>query len=220
MNCCNDTFTACNDIFNRKIANRDLKRFIKKGPSRSTKKLINFLLEDLDGRNSDKTLLDIGSGIAAIGLTVNIRNRVNVTCVDVSTEYLNTARNEVIKRGLNDRFRFLNNDILDISEDLPSADIVTLDKAICCYDDYLNLVKKSVKKSRWIYGIILPRDTWWVKIMNTIGNLFRKIAGKGLRTFVHPVDHIVQIVKSYGFKKVYTSSVSGWSILVFKHSTS
>jgi magnesium-protoporphyrin O-methyltransferase len=194
---------------------RDLNRFRKKGPSKSTKILIDTIVRSQNRDLKNKSLLDIGSGIAAIGLTLNEKGSVRVINVDVSKEYLNKAEDEVTIQGFKDRFEFINGDFLDIAEDLPRADIVTLDKSICCYRDFKNLVQTSIIKSKNIFGIVIPRDTWWVILINNLGNFIRIITGNKFRTFVHPVDQIIEITKKYGFTNKYSQTAWEWLILVF-----
>lgn len=215
MNCCSDSNPTYNKIFDAKLALKDFKRFKKKGPTRSTRKLIDAIVKSKNGDLKDKTLLDIGGGIGAIGLTLNEIESVNVTNVDVSLEYLKKAEEEVTLRGFKDRFEFINADFLLTSDNLSTADIVTLDKAICCYQDFQALVRTSVRKSKNVYGIVIPRNTWWVKSINGLGNFVRMLTGNNFRTFVHPVDRIKEIIIDSGFLNIYSETAREWHILVF-----
>lgn len=215
--CCNQRFTAYEKTFSSKVAAKDLKRFKKKGPDRSTRKLIESILLLESSNLKDKSLLDIGSGIGALGFGLIGNGLAAITCVDVATEYLRLAEQESVSRGFRDRFTFIAGDIVDQSDNLEAADIVTLDKAICCYEEFKSLISTSVSKSRDIYGIVIPRETWWVKTINGIGNVFRKLTCDKFRTFIHPIDEIKEVITNHGFKEVSTEKAREWLILVFKN---
>ncbi len=83
----------------------------------------------------------------------------------------------------------------------PPADIVTLDRVICCYPDMEKLVELSAKRAIKIYGLVYPRDTWWVRAGLAIGNLYLRVRGSAYRTFSHPTKVVEAIVHSSGFKE-------------------
>ena len=216
MNCCAECSTAYNHTFNAKMAARDLKRYKKRGPSESTKKLLNVIFNRPGKGSNSKSLIDIGGGIGAIGLESVANGIESITSIDVSSEYLSAAEKEVVEQGLQNRFTFYTGDVVQLATNIDPADIVTLDKSICCYQDYASLVETSVSMARNIVGIVIPREVWWVIWINAIGNLFRKLKGDTFRTFVHPVTKIRSIITNHGFTELATQRSREWEILVFR----
>ena len=90
MNCCPHCEDA-RDFFNRKTARRDLRRYQKKGPSKTT----GLLLEALRAQGvGDRTLLDVGGGIGAVQHELFREGLRHATQVDASPAYLETSQGE------------------------------------------------------------------------------------------------------------------------------
>ena len=90
-------------LFDQKTASQELKNYRKKGPSKSTRLLIEALTaSSLKGM----TLLDIGGGIGAIQhelLKLGLRH---ATSVDASVAYLEAAKDEAQRQGHADRVSY------------------------------------------------------------------------------------------------------------------
>jgi magnesium-protoporphyrin O-methyltransferase len=89
------------------------------------------------------TLLDIGGGLGGIQHALLAGGVVQATYVDASSAYMKAAREEAIRREIDEQITFLHGDFVDLAEEIPSAEIVTLDRVVCCYDDMQALVRLS-----------------------------------------------------------------------------
>src|SRR5258708_39620563 len=137
--------------FNRREAANKLADYRKKGPLPSTRLLIAALL---DAGVQDRTLLDIGGGIGAIQcelLKAGARAAVNV---DASSAYLGAAQQEAHRQGLSGRVEYHQGDFVELADAIPPADIVTLDRVICCYPDMPALVGLSADRARQLYALV------------------------------------------------------------------
>jgi hypothetical protein len=92
---------------------------------------------------------------------------------------------------------------------------VTLDRVICCYGDMKSLVAASAGKARSLYGIVVPRDRWWVRAGEQLGNLMRRLRGDPFRSFVHPVVAIDAAGRGQGLVPVSSACTFVWQILVY-----
>ncbi|MCP4361384.1 MAG: class I SAM-dependent methyltransferase [Chloroflexi bacterium] len=70
------------------------------------------------------TLLDVGGGVGAIQLALLQNGVRSVTGVDTSPAYLQAAQQEA------ERIQYLSDDFVDLSPQLETANIVTLDRVI------------------------------------------------------------------------------------------
>ena len=109
----------------------------------------------------------------------------------------------------------MHGDFVAIAHEVPPADIVTLDKVICCYDDMESLVAKSVQKANKLYAVIYPRDTWWVKAGIAVENLVRKLKGSNFRVIVHPTRAVDRLIKENGMEKRFYRALIDWQIVVY-----
>lgn len=167
MNCC-----QCQGIeaqFDRKKAAKKLETYRAHSPDLTTRILIDALkAEGAEGM----TLLDIGGGVGAIQHELLRSGVRSVTNVEASTAYIAAARAEHERQGHADHVDHRHGNFVDLAADLPPADIVTLDRVICCYHDMQALVGLSAARARKLYGVVYPRDTWWAKIGLPVENFF------------------------------------------------
>jgi len=212
MSCCGHCRDA-GDFFDKKTARRDLKRYRRKGPDASTKKLIDGIRRY--GREGE-TLLDIGGGIGAIPFELFQDGLERSMNVDASPAYQNVLREEAERRGLESRMDYRLGDFTELAEELPDAGIVTLDKVVCCYPDMDKLLESSLEKSNRLFALIFPRETVINKIGFRLGNLWFKIRKSDFRTYLHPYKKIDAKIRSHGFRQTDHEKTILWRVLVYQ----
>jgi hypothetical protein len=75
------------------------------------------------------------SGIGVIGAELAGTGLASATLVEASPAYLDVARAEIELRWESRPTRFLLGDFPTIADTLTDADVVTLDRVVCCYPD-------------------------------------------------------------------------------------
>ncbi len=210
MNCC-----QCQGIeaeFDQRNAARKLEAYRAHGPDLTTRILIDALrAEGVDGM----TLLDIGGGIGAIQHELLRYGVQSVTNVEASTASIAAARTEHERQGHAGRVDHRHGNFCDLAADLSPADIVTLDRVICCYHDMQALVSLSAARVRKLYGVVYPRDTWWMRIGLAIANLFYRLRPSSFRTFLHPTAAVESLVRSHGLKPRFYRKTLVWQVAIY-----
>lgn len=208
-NCCEVT----NSQFDESIAKGNLKDYLKKGPAKQTK-LILEAVRSLKLKNV--SLLDIGGGIGMIyhELMNDVINK--AVHVDASSAYLKVAKEESAKRGYAEAIQFIHADFTDVEKDISSADIVTLDRVICCYPYYQNLLKAAAEHAKHAVVLTYPRENWYFKIILRIVNFFQKLRNDPFRVFVHPIQQIENLMKEHGFSRVDNKRLFVWEMALYK----
>tara|TARA_Y100000590_G_scaffold428453_1_gene539778 strand:+ start:5492 stop:6130 length:639 start_codon:yes stop_codon:yes gene_type:complete len=210
MDCCQ--CQGIESMFDKNSAKRDLKRYLKKGPSTTTKILLNAVNKiGVQGM----TFLDIGGGIGAIQYALIKWGALNGVSIEASSAYIDSIKEETGENKLTEKVVFKHGDFTTIASDLNSSDIVTLDKVICCYDDMNRLVDLSSKLARKIYAVVYPRDNWWTKLFLPIINFYPKIKGSSFRLFIHPTNKVEDIIIKNGLKRIYNTTRLFWQVAVF-----
>jgi hypothetical protein len=138
--------------------------------------------------------------------------------VEASSSFLESAKSESKKRNLFDKTKFTYGDFVEIADGVSAADIVTLDKVICCYDELEPLIKLSCEKTLKYYGVIYPRDTWWTKAVIGFENLMRKIIGNTFRVSVFPTKKVDGLIKAHELREVFYKSIMVWQIVIYGRS--
>jgi len=198
--------------FNKEVAENDLASYLKKGPQNTTQQLVTELIRQGVG---GLTLLDIGGGIGAIQYELLKAGVIRVTSVDASKAYIETARKEATRRGLVDKIEYMHGDFISLAEDVHAADIVTLDRVLCCYHNMEDLVSLSAARAGKLYGLVYPRDTWWAKVGIAVINFFLHLRRCPFRSFVHPTQSVEALLSDSGFKPRFYQQNWIWQVRVY-----
>jgi hypothetical protein len=210
MSCCQPG--ACDSVFNEKHAAKDLKRYRKKGPNKTTRMLLDALrAQGVEGAS----LLDVGAGVGVIHhelLSTGARTAVHV---DAARGPMQVAKAETARRGNADRVSFLEGDFVALATDISPADVVTLDRVICCYPDMKALVSASASKARRLYGAVFPRERLMtkagMKVVNTLLRLFKN----PFRGYVHPTAAIDGELRRHGLEPRSVRDTFVWRVAVY-----
>jgi magnesium-protoporphyrin O-methyltransferase len=185
-------------MFGRRTAARELRRYRRKGPTGATRVLLDALVaEGVDGA----TLLDIGGGVGVIQHELLAAGAASALGVDAATAYLDAARGETERRGNTARVTALHGDFVELAPDVSQADVVTLDKVICCYPDARALVGLSAARAERLYGLVFPRESGLMRVAASIANAVMWLRRRPFRIFVHSTSEVDRIVCESGLEE-------------------
>lgn len=205
------------DLFGARIARRELARFRRRGPSRSTSVLLEALREEgaLDPVPGVQ-LLDIGGGVGAIQHAFADAGAEAVASVDASPAYLVSVQTEAARRGTISAFRFMEGDAVELEEDLPEARVVTLDRVLCCYPDMPELVRVSAGRATAWWGVVYPREWWGVRLGVALINLVQRVRRQTFRVYLHGPERIAREAARHGLRPVSSGRTLLWEVRLFR----
>jgi hypothetical protein len=210
MNCCQ--CQGIEELFNQQYVNKELSDYRVKGAAKTTRMLTEAIKSE---GVSGLTLLDIGGGVGAVQHALIDAGVERVTSVDASNAYLNAAQEEARRRGIAERISYQHGNFADLAADISPADVVTLDRVICCYPDMEKLVGLSSARAGKIYGVVYPRDVWWIRLGLAIGNVFLRLRRNPFRTYSHATRSVEAIIGKNGLKRRYHRQTFVWQVAVF-----
>lgn len=210
MNCC--TTDAYDAQFDGRQARSDLKRFRTHGPEPTTRALVDAIAA---AGVRDATVLDIGGGVGAVHHELFAAGAAFATHVDASAAYLDAARDESTRRGTAERVRFLHGDFVGLAAHVAAADVVTLDRVICCYADMEALVAASASRAKRLYGAVFPRERWSIQVGFAAMNWFKRVTGNAFRVYLHPVAAIDAALRRQGFQLQAERQTFVWRVAVY-----
>lgn len=210
MSCCSHC-VAAESLFSQRIARRELRRYRRSGPRKTTELLLRGIGPP---GNQMMTLLDIGSGIGVIPHELLAIGLAHATVIDASAAYLSVSEDEAGRRGDRNRLAYHHGDFVDLASTLPATDIVTLDRVICCYPDVDALVEASVAKTKQVLGLVYPRERWITRSGVSLMNLALRLCGSAFRTYVHSSDAVEAIVQRHGFHRSFYVRTYLWQVVV------
>ncbi len=199
-------------VFDEESVRRELLFYERDGADDTTQ----WLVDAIRGRGvHGLSLLDIGGGVGAIQHSLLASGVTHATHVDGSSAYLEAARRLAKQRQLSDQIEWHHGDFVDIAPRLTPSDIVTLDRVICCYDNMPALVNASARLAGRYYGMVLPRDTWWLRLGHSLVNFVQRLFKHPFRVFVHPVAEVEAILEQHGLHKIFQRRSFMWQVALF-----
>ncbi len=199
-------------LFDRREALRKLHAYARHGPDRTTRLLLDAVkAQNIEGA----TLLDIGGGVGVAQLELLSAGVRSATDVDASSAYLGVAREEARRRGYSERVSYRHGDFVALASEIEAADIVTLDRVICCYSDMPALVRASAAKARWLYGLVYPRDAWWTRCYSAVENMTFRVRRHPYRSFIHPTRLVDALVRTAGLERWTHHQGTFWQVVLY-----
>jgi SAM-dependent methyltransferase len=206
--CCYD------DEFDEAIADRDLRAYRRLGPGRTTR----ILAEALAGSGANGlTVLDIGGGIGSLHRLLLEAGATSAVDVDASAPYLAAAAREAERLGLASRVAFVHGDLVATTEDqIAPADLVGLDRVVCCYPDVDGLVGAAARLTRRRLGIAVPPDGRAARLGVGLINLWQRVIRSRLRMHAHDHAAIARAAERFGLDQRDVLRAGLWRVLVFE----
>jgi hypothetical protein len=211
MNCCNHCSDA-GGLFSQRIAERELRHFRKKGPRRSTQILLRSIGPP---KTHGMNLMDIGSGVGAIPHKLLASGLASAVVIDASAAYLEASAQEATRRGHRERLTYHHGDFVDLAKSLGPADIVTLDRVICCYPDVDKLVNSSAEKAMHVYALVYPRERWITRIGSVLVNALLRLRGGAFRIYIHSSSTIDALLRQHGFRRSFYGHTFLWQVITY-----
>jgi magnesium-protoporphyrin O-methyltransferase len=174
-----------------------------------------MILESLDDLAvTPRTLLDIGAGIGVLHHELLGSGVERAVHLEAAAAYVAAAEQETARRGHQGRVLFRHGDFVSLASELGSAELVTLDRVVCCYPELEPLVTLSAEKAERYYVLSIPHDRWYVRANTWWQNHRRRRASNAFRTFVHPVTRIEALVRAAGFQVLRSRWTLVWAVLL------
>ena len=211
--CCGQNFDR---VFDEREAENDLRSWREHGLPDSTAELIEALRKaGVDGA----ALVDIGAGVGMVHLELLAGGAATAIDVDASSAYLAAARAEAERRGVADRVSYRYGDVVDVAADLPPADVVTLDRVICCYPDLAALLGAAVRPRPRLIGLVHPTDAWWVRAGASVLNALSWLLRRRDDFYIHRQVEIDGLLGRAGFEPLHRGGSRVWRVAVYGRST-
>lgn len=207
-----DCGCAPNTFSDREAAD-DLKRYLEKGPDKTTRALVDAIVaEGVEGT----TVIDIGGGIGAVQLELLAAGAARATEVDASEAYVETARAEAERRGYGERTTARVGDFVELAPSIDIADVVTLDRVVCCYPDVDALLGAAAGKATRIVGLVYPRDIWWNRVVARVVNAWGWLTRDATRWYQYPTSQVDGIMRRAGFAGREITRDWIWQVVLYR----
>ena len=199
-------------FFDEREARRKLTSYRKKGPPKTTQMLVDAIsAEGVEG----KTLIDVGGGVGVVQHELLKAGVKSVVSAEAATAYAKAAKDEAQRQGTVDRVDYRLGDFVDIAPDIEPADIVTLDRVICCNHDVERLVGLSASRAKRLYGLVYPHDNWIFRVAFHFMNLAFWLQRSPFRVYVHADAVVDALLQANGLRQSLRRSTLLWQVVVY-----
>ena len=208
MDCC-----AYDRQFNARHAEDDLRDYRRNGATGLTKALIEALSA---GGIEGRSVLEIGGGVGAVHHELLKAGADAAVDVDASRAYVSAAREESERQGHADRVDYRIGDFVALADVIDPADVVALDRVICCYSDMSSLVARSAALAKARYGLVYPRYTFLGRVAIAFVNLGFRLSRSRFHSYLHRTADVDAILADHGLVRILHRTTLIWQLAVYE----
>jgi len=144
-------------------------------------------------------VLEVGGGVGAVPLELLRAGGTRATVVEMSSAYDEQARRLAERAGLAGRVTRRTGDFAT-ARDIPAADIVVLNRVVCCDPDGPRLTGAAAGHARSLLVMTYPRTGWWTRLAVGGVNLVERMRRHAFRVYVHPPASIMAAATAEGLE--------------------
>jgi SAM-dependent methyltransferase len=208
MTCtCSSTARFTARHFDDKRARAELRTYHRNGPGPTTLRLLNGLRAV---GATQGAVLDIGAGVGVLTFELLKAGMGQALCVDLSPAALAVGGEEAERQGCGGRIALREADFVAVASELAPADVVTLDRVVCCYPAYAPLLEAAAQHAHRFLALSYPRSRWFVRTALWAENVLRQLQGDSFRAFVHSPAAMAILLRQNGFVRVHRESTMAW----------
>ena len=212
--CC--TPKGYSQVFSERGARAQARSYRRNGLDQTSRHIVELLKEQgVDGL----TLLEVGGGIGAIQIELLKAGLARAISVELTPTYEAAAAELLREAGLDDRVERRVMDFVDAGSDVGPADIVVMNRVICCYPDLPRLAGAAADHTRGILVMSFPKERWWTRALMWMANAGMGIARREFRIFLHPLAKILATGEQHGLKLSIDRPGVFWEITAMRRAT-
>ena len=201
------------ELFGPRSAARDARRYRRKGPDPMARSLARRAgTRGVEGA----TVLEIGGGIGQVALELLRAGAVSGEVVELVPDYEPHVRELAREAGVADRLSFRTADLVADPVAGRPADLVVLNKVVCCTPDGVVLAGIAASLARRSLVLSYPRDAWWVRAVLAAVNMFFRLRRRRFRVFLHAPSALQGAIEAHGLARASVRDGPLFRIVAFE----
>lgn len=161
-------------------------------------------------------VLEIGGGVGKLQAELVKAGAASGEVVELVPAYERYAREVAHAVGIDDRTTFRVVDILESPQAVDSADVVLLNRVVCCSPDGVALTAEAGRHTRRLLILSYPRDLAPIRAVVSLQNLAFRLLRRTFRVFVHSPRAIAAAAESAGLQLTDTAALGVWEVVVLQ----
>jgi magnesium-protoporphyrin O-methyltransferase len=184
-------------MFSERGARAQARSYRRSGLDAGSRRIVALLKErGVDGL----TLLEVGGGIGAIQIELLKAGLARAVSVELTPTYEKSAAELLREAGFQDRVERRVMDFVNAGADIGAADIVVMNRVICCYPDLPRLAGAAADHARGLLVMTFPKERWWTRVMVWMANAGMSLTRREFRLFLHPMAEILATGEKHGLR--------------------
>ncbi|MCK6211421.1 SAM-dependent methyltransferase [Georgenia sp. EYE_87] len=195
--------------FTPRFARRLARRYRRRGLDRLTAKVVRRCVDHgIEGA----TVLEIGGGVGELHLELLRRGAATATNLELVGTYERDAAELLAEAGMTGRVR---RRLLDLAADpaaVEPADVVVLNRVVCCYPDLSGLLGAAAGRARRLLVLTYPRSNPFTRGLMAVENGVTALLGRPYRAFVRPPAEILAVLRAHGLEPAGSENGAIWCL--------
>jgi magnesium-protoporphyrin O-methyltransferase len=184
-------------MFSERGARAQARSYRRNGLDGTSRRIVELLKEQgVDGL----TLLEVGGGIGAIQIELLKAGLSRAVSVELTPTYEESAAELLRETGFQDRVERKVMDFAHLGDEIDEADIVVMNRVICCYPDMPRLAGAAADHARRLLVMSFPKERWWTRVIVRMANIGMAMTRREFRIFLHPPVRILATGEQHGLK--------------------
>jgi hypothetical protein len=204
---------TCQEFFNAREARRNLSRYRRKGLGGIERQMVASLDA---GLLRDARVLEIGGGIGMIQAELLKAGAARGEIVELVQAYEPFARELAHDQHIEGRTTFKVADVLDQPDTVSPADVVVMNRVVCCSPDGVRLAGVAAGLAGRALIMSFPRDRLFVRIGGRVLNAVLGALGRSFRVFLHPRDALQAAAQAQGLRPAGSGRSFAWEFVAFR----
>lgn len=201
------------EFFKDAFAERTAKRYRRKGLDAVSRSLVRWAST---GGLEGVTVLEIGGGVGQIMLELLKAGAARGEVVELVPAYEGHAGALAKEAGVGERASFRTADLVADPTAGEPADIVVLNRVVCCTPDGVELAGIAASLARRTLVLSFPRDAAWARAAFACLNAFLRLRRRRFRVFVHAPEALHAAAEAHGLRLACERAGPLWQVAAFE----
>ena len=188
------------EFFGEKTAAGDARKYRRKGPDPMARSLARRAAAS--GGAEGASVLEIGGGVGQVALELLKAGAASAQVVELLPDYEPFVQELASEAGVGGRMSFRTADLVADPTAAAAADLVVMNKVVCCTPDGVALAGVAASLARRGLVLSFPRQVWWARAGLGTVNLYLWLRRRRFRVFVHSQAAIEGAVEAHGLARV------------------
>lgn len=206
MDCCG----GYDEVFTERQARWLRRRYSRRGLTGPGRTMVTWLRSR--GLLEGASVLELGGGVGELQVELLRQGAGSVTNVELASSWESEAGRLLDEHGLRGRVQRVLGDLVLDPTLAGEADVVVLNRVVCCYPDYTGLLRAAGERARRAVVLSHPPRTPSVRAGLVVLNAWERLRGRDYRAWAHPPGAMLAVLEDQGLRPAMSERSGMWRV--------